>query len=480
MHTLPCCLHGSGGSSRKERGWAEVLHRLRKMVATLRKYPLCVAALLLVGLLCSTLATGGRYSWAGSEEAFAAQWRARYAGLLALPRAPPVEVIQAAPHHAWRSSPPVGAQDGHICAGILSDRREDPYVYRTLESLVTKRAAKELPLSLVLFATPPDGSVETVAAAAAPGSHSSDRLAAAGYTVVRMDQAFPPDLTAPQRYGHALQWMAQHDQVECSVFLMLEDDGYAAAAWDVALMAALGRLQAHDGLWLWLKLMMPDNYAGWASTPSSMALLLGPPLLLALLVWALLVKTGTGLGHATATSALVAGGVALLLHAAGRQHLPSPVNRMAHLGLQRYSQPCCIVAQAYNPATVSLLAPCLAQAAVERHADMALMPCLQRTATLAQHTYLLLPDLFQHIGVRSSKNCTVVGQNCYALRVAGQFLDERLAGQAREEGLRQAAVQGLGGGAWSHAALMLAREQVETWMGGWLASLPPAPALEEY
>ena len=354
----------------------------------------------------------------------------------------------------------------------MSDRRYDNYIFRTLESVLGKRTEESWALQFAIFAEEPSDEQLIAAGRQRPTSpHSAKQLEAAGYTVVHMPKEFTPDSAPPLKYGQALQWMSDRGD-GCSVFLMLEDDALASVAWDTALAAALDHLLAHDGMWLWLKLMMPDNYGGWENKLNDISLLV------ALSVGGVLLATAAvaALTKRPPRQALLPGvffGLALLLWLllAGRQNLPAVLNPLALEGVRHASKPCCIVAQAFNPATVGLISSCMLRAQVQPHTDTALEPCLTAVPQLSRHTYMLLPDLFQHMGVKSSKVC-LPGANCAALRVAGMYLEDQLARSATSRVVRSAAsVPGTHSG-WTPGAKYGARREVQQLAQAWGRSLP--------
>jgi hypothetical protein len=273
--------------------------------------------------------------------------------------------------------------------------------------------------------------------------------------------------------------MVDHGQ-GCSVFLMLEEDALASIAWDTALLTALDRLRLHDGMWLWVKLMMPDNYGGWETSFPDLLLLIGAPCLVGLsLVWVVQAGADVQPGPARRLGFMIALALFLGLKIAGRQNLPAWLNPLAHRGLVPSKERCCIVAQVYNPATVGLLSSCMTKLRHENHTDMAMIPCMNAVPQLSEHTYLLLPDLFQHIGVKSTKTCKV-GDNCHTLRVAGAYLEEEVARDATDAVLRAAAsVPGAHSG-WTRHARRAAKAAVLAAAQSWGHAVPVwAAELEE-
>ncbi len=364
---------------------------------------------------------------------------------------------------------------GKLCVGIMSDRRYDNYIFRTLEAAILKRTEPDWPLQIVVFAQKPDVSLvrnlQLGGQLRRSSKHSTAMLADSGYTVVDMPRDFAPESGPPQKYGQALKWMYQHGE-QCSVFLMLEDDALASVAWDTALSSALQQLQAHDGLWLWLKLMMPDNYNGWEATVSDIALLT----CVSLLFWlaasmAVFHFAKRPARHASCIGFLLGLAVLFAMLLPGRQNLPWPLNDLAWAGLRRSSEPCCIVAQAYNPATVGMISSCMLRMGVQNHTDMALQPCLTAFPQLSRHTYMLLPDVFQHVGVKSTKLCEG-DDTCADLRVTGMYLEDELAATSSSALVRAAAsVPGAHAG-WTPAALRAAKDDVLQMARRWNRSLP--------
>ena len=437
-----------------------------------------------------------RYSVFASERDYTNNWLRRHAHVLRLPETVPTSVADAAASTAWPRTaaafkhgggprqhqqhedmyplPLDGVKDtGKLCIGLMSDRRYDNYIFRTLESVLAKRTEDAWQLQFVVFAEEPSDEQLLEAGRQRPTSpHSAKQLETAGFTVVHMKEEFTQGAGPPLKYGQALQWMSDRG-AGCSVFLVLEDDALASVAWDSALSAALDKLQAHDGMWLWLKLMMPDNYGGWENKPADIALLTALPVLVGLACAATIaVCTKRPFVRAAAPGFVFGISVLLFLLLAGRQNLPAVLNGLAHEGIRHASEPCCIVAQAFNPATVGLISSCMLRVQLQEHTDTALQPCLTTVPQLSRHTYLLLPDLFQHIGVQSSKVCKP-GTNCAALRVTGMYLEDKLAADSSNAEVRAAAsVPGTHSG-WTPAAKRAAQHDVLGRAAYWDRAVPP-------
>ena len=142
-----------------------------------------------------------------------------------------------------------------------------------------------------------------------------------------------------------------------------------------------------------IKLFYTEHWQGWDNNDIPMLIIIGVSM--AVLSWALITRTRLKKTTKIVVAVLIGADATFFVYSMGRQHL-FPFKQ----GLYEFYSPCCTPAHVYNSALLPQITKCIRNEAQKpTPIDFILDSCMKR---LKLKRYLLVPNLFQHIGAFST------------------------------------------------------------------------------